>query len=209
MRIFSILLRSTLHWAIFPKRSDSVNRVVAVNRGSELSLLEESSEPDDGDRGRRCFGSPSILTRARSFSEFFSLCFLLGGGAAASAGGCFACRTFAGRGSSGMPLCFSTRGFGDGALSDSGVCGCRSRSAGGGGGMGRDGRSRGSLSTRCTLGIGSLRRGSVGGGLIGRIPGPSRRFFEICTAGGGDGASRRRERGPGPGPVNERDLDRR
>lgn len=64
-----MLLRSTLHWAILPNRSDSVSRVVAVNLGSELSLLEDSSDPDDGDRGRRCLGSPSILTRARSYNE--------------------------------------------------------------------------------------------------------------------------------------------
>lgn len=47
--IFSILLRSRLHCAILPKRSDNVKRVVAVNEGNELSLLLESSEPDDED----------------------------------------------------------------------------------------------------------------------------------------------------------------
>uniref|UniRef100_A0A8D8JK85 (northern house mosquito) hypothetical protein n=1 Tax=Culex pipiens TaxID=7175 RepID=A0A8D8JK85_CULPI len=154
MRMFSMLLRSTLHWAILPNRSDRVSRVVAVNRGSELSLLDESSEPDDGDRGRRTgLGSPSILTRARScFSTTFSLCFLLvaatGVDAAASGGAGLGARTFAGRGSSGTTLCFGTRTFTGGALSISGVCGRRIRSGCGGGGIGRDGRSRGSLSTR-------------------------------------------------------------
>lgn len=78
MRIFSMFDRSTLHCAILPKRSESVIRVVAVKRGSELSLLLDSSDPLDGERGRdRRFGSPSILTRARSFSALLSLwCFL-------------------------------------------------------------------------------------------------------------------------------------
>lgn len=50
-------------WAILPKRSDSVKRVVAVRvAGTEFSLLVDSSD-EEGDRRR---DSPSILTRVRN-----------------------------------------------------------------------------------------------------------------------------------------------
>lgn len=86
--MFSMLLRSTLHWAILPNRSDSVSRVVAVTVGNEPSELSESSESDvssaaaaaaeaddflplepaaaDEAAGRF---SPSILTLARSWAD--------------------------------------------------------------------------------------------------------------------------------------------
>lgn len=87
-----------LHCAIFPKRSDNVRRVVAVNVGNELSELLESSEPDDDERRRRF--SPSIFTLVRNFSADFDLDFFVVG-AADTAG---AVTTGTGGSGGGLPL---------------------------------------------------------------------------------------------------------